>query len=136
GGPARIAPSSRRKAATPRPACHEGSKMPDAPGRKIPLSLPRRWIGDLLHSARAVPGVVVQRQMDVSALRRARALGAPGASWCAAFIKAYALAACDFPELRRAYIPFPWPHLYEHPHSVASVAVERLYRGERAVFFA
>jgi hypothetical protein len=39
------------------------------------------------------------------------------------------------PELRRAYLPFPIPHLYEHPHNVATVATEREYEGERGVFF-
>jgi hypothetical protein len=56
-------------------------------------------------------------------------------SWCAIFTKAYALVAAARPELRRAYLPFPWPHLYEHPHSVASIAVERRWNHEDAVFF-
>jgi hypothetical protein len=91
-------------------------------------------MGDLVYFAGKVPGVVVERRMDVSALAAARA--ARRVSWCAAFTKAYALVAAGSPELRRAYLPFPWPHFYEHPLSVASVAVERFYRGERAVFFA
>ena len=40
------------------------------------------------------------------------------------------------PELRRAYLSFPRPRLYEHPISIASVAIERAYRGENVVFFA
>jgi hypothetical protein len=40
------------------------------------------------------------------------------------------------PELRRAYLPWPRPHLYEHPLSIASVAIERRYQGEDGVFFA
>jgi hypothetical protein len=31
---------------------------------------------------------------------------------------------------------FPFPHLYEHPESVATVAIERHYEGEKAPFFA
>jgi hypothetical protein len=38
--------------------------------------------------------------------------------------------------LRRAYLSFPRPRLYEHPESIASVAVGRDYEGEEAVFFA
>src|SRR5262245_12488808 len=109
--------------------------MSQPTGRNLPVSLPRRWIGDLLHFARKVPAVVVQRHADVAALIQARAAAAPRPSWCAIFTKAYARVAADFPPLRRAYLPFPWPHLYEHPESVASVAVERTYRGEPAVFF-
>jgi len=40
------------------------------------------------------------------------------------------------PEFRRAYLSFPWPHLYEHPIAVASIAIERRYGEEEAVFFA
>ncbi len=109
--------------------------MSDAKGRNLRISLPRRWIGDLLHFARKVPGVVVQRQMNISSLVRARTQTAARPSWTAIFTRAYGLVAAAFPELRRAYLPFPWPHFYEHPISIASVAVEREYRGERAVFF-
>ncbi|MCE9565303.1 MAG: hypothetical protein K8U57_24990 [Planctomycetes bacterium] len=40
------------------------------------------------------------------------------------------------PELRRAYIAYPWTRLYQHPHSIASIAVERNHEGEAGVFFA
>jgi hypothetical protein len=33
-------------------------------------------------------------------------------------------------------MPLPWPHLYEHPLSIASVAVERQLGDEDTVFFA
>ena len=110
--------------------------MHQASGRSIPLSLPRRLIGDLLHFARKVPSVPVQRRLllDRVRLARERAAGRPG--WCAVFLKAYALTAARVPELRRAYLSWPWPHLYEHAFNVASVAVERIYEGEAAVFFA
>jgi hypothetical protein len=39
------------------------------------------------------------------------------------------------PELRRTYLPLPWPHLWEAEESLASVAVEREYCGEPGVFF-
>src|SRR5262249_38849372 len=54
--------------------------------------------------------------------------------WAAIFTKAFALVAAEFPELRRAYCKFPWPHLYEYPTSVATIMMEREYRGEQAVF--
>jgi hypothetical protein len=43
--------------------------------------------------------------------------------------------AAERPELRRAYLSFPWPHLYEHVASVATITVERRYGDEDAVFF-
>jgi hypothetical protein len=105
-------------------------------GRTVALSAPRRLIGDLLHFARQVPSIPVQRRMNVAALAAARAQGPRRVSWCAIFTKAYARTAALVPELRRAYLAFPRPRLYEHPFSIASVAVERVYQGEHAVFFA
>jgi hypothetical protein len=110
--------------------------MPQPVGRKLPLSLPRRFICDLLHFARQVPTVPVERRMDLAAVAAARQAARPRPSWCALFTKAYGLVVAARPELRRAYLSFPWPHLYEHPVGVVSVAVERHFAGEDAVFFA
>src|SRR5947209_9719278 len=94
-------------------------------GRRLPLSPSRRLVGDVLHFARRVPSVVVQRRMHLSELVAARAATTPPVSWSAIFLKAYAAVAVERPELRRCYLPWPRPHLYEHPFSVASFAVER-----------
>jgi hypothetical protein len=110
--------------------------MHDERGRCLPLSLPRRLVGDLLHFAAKVPTVPVQRRMSVASLRDLRRQISRPPGWCAIFTKAFALAAAAYPELRRAYLPWPWPRLYEHPFSIASVAVSRRYEGEDAVFFA
>jgi hypothetical protein len=105
-------------------------------GRRLGLSVPRRVMCDLLAFARAIPTVPVQRPMNVASVAAARARLAPDApGWCALFTKAYALTALHFPELRRAYLSFPRPTLYEHPFSIASIAVERVYQGENAVFW-
>jgi hypothetical protein len=103
-------------------------------GKAIALSVPRRFVGDILHFARQIPTVPVQRQMNLHAVldRREVLTNRPG--WVAIFTKAYALVAEEMPELRRAYVKLPWPHLYEYPESVAAVAVERSYEGEPAVF--
>jgi hypothetical protein len=110
--------------------------MNEQAGRTFPLSVPRRLICDLLYFARQAPTVPVQRRMHLDGLVGARAQAARRVSWCAIFTKAYARVAVQFPELRRAYLSFPTPRLYQHPYSIASVAVERLYGGENAVFFA
>jgi hypothetical protein len=73
--------------------------------------------------------------MQLAPLVRARAAAVPQPGWCAIFTKAYALVAAKRPELRRDYLSFPWPHLYEHAISVATVAIERSFDGENAVFF-
>lgn len=107
-----------------------------ATGRNIALSLPRRLVCDLVHSAHSVPTVPVQRNMNVGPLSFLRAQLQARPSWCVLFTKAYAQVSSEFPELRRAYLSFPWARLYEHPTCAASVAVERLYQGEPGVFFA
>lgn len=105
-------------------------------GRSMALSLPRRLICDLLHFARKIPSVPVQRRIDVARLREARAAVAVRPSWCSLFLKAYGLVAAQIPQLRRSYLSWPCPRLYEHPFNVASVSLRRNYRGEDAVFFA
>ena len=102
-------------------------------GRYFPLSLPRRWISDLLHFARQVPTVPVERTMELSEVMKVRAR--VGVSLPALFLRAFGLASRKHPELRRAYLRYPWARCYEHPYSVASVALERQFQGEPAVFF-
>lgn len=91
---------------------------------------------DLMHASRNVPLVALERKMRLAALVTARAAAAPRPSWSAILTKAFALVAARRPELRRAYLPFPWPHLYEHPDSVAAVAVERRIGSEDGLLFA
>src|ERR1700756_5071099 len=91
------------------------SSMANARGRNIALSVPRRFIGDLVHFAHRIPSVPVERRMHLAAVARAREVLEPRPSWCAVFTKAYALVAERMPELRRAYMSWPKAHLYEHP---------------------
>jgi hypothetical protein len=108
--------------------------MKPSASRYFQLSLPRRWIGDLLYFARKIPSVPVERVMELGELQTHR--DRAGISWPAIFLKAFGLTALRHPELRQALIDYPWPRGYEHSHSVASVAIERQYQGEPAVFFA
>lgn len=110
--------------------------VPFLTGRKIPLSLPRRFVGDLLHSAKKIPSISAERRMDLAATVEARASWESRISWCAIFLKAYSIVSARRPELRRTYLSFPWGHIYEHPINVASFSLERQYQGEDAVFFA
>jgi hypothetical protein len=110
--------------------------MPHNAGFSLPLSPPRRFLCDLLHFAKQIPSVPVQRRINVRRVAEARALAVPRPSWCAVFTKAYALVTNAWPQLRRCYLSFPTPRLYQHAASVASVAVERPFGDESAVFFA
>jgi hypothetical protein len=102
-------------------------------GRWIPLSLPRRLVSDLLSFASKIPILPVQRQMHLGPLQAARAASSSRPAWLALFTKGFALAAQEFPELRRVYLQLPWPHLYEYPDSVAALTIERSIAEEPAV---
>ena len=102
-------------------------------GRALALSRPRRLVADLMYFAAGVPTVPVQRRMGLAPVVAARNATPDRPSWTAIFTRAYALVAAEVPDLRRAYVKFPWHHLYEYPASTAYVTVERDYRGEKAV---
>jgi len=89
-----------------------------------------------MHFAQQVPSVPVQRRMNVAAVVAARQAVPERPSWCGIFTKAFATVAARRPEFRRAYLPHPWPHLYEHPNNIASIAIGRRFEDEDAVFFA
>ena len=92
-------------------------------GRAIPLSIHRRMVIDLLYFARGIPTVPVQKRMSLAPLVAARAACRERPRWTVIFTKAYSLLAQEFPELRRAYVKIPWPHLYEYPVSKATIIV-------------
>ena len=102
-------------------------------GRALKLSASRRLVGDLMRFSMKVPRVSVQRRMNLGPLLKARTSLESRPSWTALFLKGYALLAQETPELRRAYVKFPRPQLYEYPGSIASIAHEREYEDERIV---
>src|SRR5258708_7128000 len=102
--------------------------------RYVRLTLPRLWIRDTIYFGKKSMIVGGSTMLRVSAVMAARRNNQPLVSWSAILIKALALTSKKWPELKRAYIAFPWPHLYEHPHCVATVVVEREWQGARCVF--
>jgi hypothetical protein len=104
-------------------------------GRSIAVSPFRRVVTDLMHFSQQVPAVTIERRMDLSRLVAARAAAAPRPRWTVLFTKAYALLGRDYPDLRRAYLKFPRPRLYEHPHNIAALNVTRRVGDEDVVLF-
>jgi len=86
-----------------------------------------------MHHAQKVPSLPLKRTINIAALVQARQACLVRPSWVALFLKAYSIVALNRPELRRAYVGWPWPSLYEHPYSVCSVLVEREWYGEKIV---
>jgi hypothetical protein len=109
--------------------------LPSESGSRLRLSLPRRQVGDLLHFAAKVPSVPVQRRMCLGPLRAARQKCHVRPKWVLLIAKGFSQIAAELPRFRQSFMTFPWPHLYQHPESVATIAVEREYKGEEAVFF-
>lgn len=82
-------------------------------------------VGDLCRLARRYPLYPLERTFHLPELTALRERTVPRVSWAVLFLKAYALLSADEPRLRQAVMPFPWPHLYEHPHAVGMLAVHR-----------
>jgi hypothetical protein len=90
-----------------------------------PLSINRRLVNDLLYFSRGIPLFPMEREFDLAALSQLRDQAKLRIAWPLLFVKAYGLLAAARPELRQSYQPWPWPHLYQHPQSVAMLAVSR-----------
>jgi hypothetical protein len=112
----------------------QGKGQPFERGRRFKLSVQRRFVVDLLHFAKQVPSIPMQRRMNIADVVGIRRAWVVRPSWTAIFTKAFAIVAAKRPEFRRVFLPVPWGHLYEHPANVASVGVEREYEGEPGVF--
>jgi len=103
-------------------------------GHTIPLSLPRRWIGDLAAFSQKVPTVAAEGVMRVKTIANARRGVPRPPGWCSLITKSFGIVSSRIPELRRTYLGFPYPRLYEHPCSVAAIVINRDFQGEPAVF--
>lgn len=104
-------------------------------GSTIRLTPLRRTMGDLLHAGRKVPLVAIERTMPLADVFAARQRAAARPSWFAVFIKAYAAVSARRPELRRAYLSWPWARIHQHECNVASVAVARRVGDEDGVMW-
>src|SRR6201998_4991137 len=102
-------------------------------GKVRKISLPRRFLADLMHASIGVPFVSLRRPLNVRPLIEARGMMARPPGFAAIFVKAFCLVAKDEPVLRTLYAKWPWPHLYELPRSVAAVAIRRVEDGEDCV---
>jgi len=101
--------------------------------RSYPLH--RRWINDVIHFGQKSQVVGCNWTINLAPVVAARAARQPGIGWAAIWMKALALVGHRRPELRTSFLPFPWARLYVHPFSVCSVAIDRTWNGNPAVFF-
>jgi hypothetical protein len=102
-------------------------------GRIRNISLPRRFVIDLMQASMSVPFVSLSRPLNVRPLIEARAAAGRGPGFAAIFAKAFALVAKEEPVLRTLYAKWPWPHFYELPRSIGMVAIARVIDGEDCI---
>lgn len=104
-------------------------------GRSIALSPFRKLVTDLMYFSGKVPSVTADRTMQLAPLIEARSRAVIRPTWSALFARAYGMLGRDYPVLRQAYLSFPWPRLYEHPHNIASINIERETADEKIVVY-
>jgi hypothetical protein len=103
--------------------------------RTLRLPRYRRFVVDYSNLCRHMPLITLERHMNLKALVDARGNSLLRPSWTAIFIKAYARMALLRPEMRRAFMRYLVPHLYEHYQSRATFIVERLIEGEEVPLY-
>ena len=86
-----------------------------------------------MRHATTVPGVPTERVMELGPVIAARNAVPYRPAWAGIFAKACALTAREHPELRRTFVKWPWPRLYEYDDSIATITVNREHAGEPCV---
>jgi hypothetical protein len=101
-----------------------------ASGKRTAIPPERRLICDIVGIAQQMPLVPLAMTIDVAELARCRRRASPQISWAVVMMRAMALVSREFPALRTVYVPLPWPHFYEHPESIAMLAINREIEGQ------
>lgn len=102
-------------------------------GTRLRLSPARKMVCEIMHHGQKVPSLPQARACNLAVVASARRAATPSPSWTAIFLKAFGLTALRIAELRRAYVSYPWPYLYEHPCTEAAILVHREWQGENVV---
>jgi hypothetical protein len=100
---------------------------------RLPIS--RRLVSDLLYFSKDFPHPSVTRVLQLKPVAEARESSDPRIGWGTLFTKAFADIAARHAVLRQSYLSYPWPHIYQHEHSVVRVAVQRQHLGQDWLFF-
>jgi hypothetical protein len=104
--------------------CDRGAIMSEAIGHARAVSRGRRIICDFLDVSTTVPTVSIQKVIDLSEVSAARKNANPRPSWCSIFTKAYAKVVASRPDLRRAFLTFPWERIFEYNATTADIVIE------------
>ncbi|MCX7422712.1 MAG: hypothetical protein NT013_24680 [Planctomycetia bacterium] len=110
------------------------NQVSDVP-RRLAIPRSRRLVIDLMRLHQQTPTTAHDRICDLTAVAAARANANVRIAWPMLFIKAYGLVAQRYPQLRQIFMRWPWPHLYQHPTSVATVVTFREVDNESWLFW-
>jgi hypothetical protein len=103
--------------------------------RRLAIPRSRRIVIDIMRICQRVPTVAHDRICDLTAVAAAREAASKRVSWAVLFVKAFGIVAEKYPRLRQIYMTWPWPHLYQHPRSVAMIVTHRDVDGEPWIFW-
>lgn len=92
-------------------------------------------MNEVVHFGKKAHMMGASWRINVAPVLAARAEQQQAIGWTAIWMKALALVSRRRPELRTAYLPFPWARLYEHPEFICTVVFERTWQGASALFF-
>ena len=101
--------------------------------RSVPLQ--RRWMNDLVHFGLKSHVMGYDTKINIAHVVAARGTNSAAINWSAIWMKALSLVGQRRPELRSAYLPFPWARIYVHPDTSCTLVIERTWRGASALFF-
>lgn len=90
---------------------------------------------DLLRASMKLPLVTIQKDMNLAEVAAARIAAQPRPSWCSIFTKAYGKVVASRPDLRRAYLTFPFDRIFEYDATTADIAVEMRVGDEDVIAF-
>ena len=102
--------------------------MASPSSRRLPRH--RRTVIDLCRAARSVPVFAVERSWEAQRIEDLRKNASTRVGWPCIFLRAWGLVGQQFPELRQAYLSFPWPRLYQHPVTIGTIAMHRQLENE------
>jgi len=105
-------------------------------GKRVRLSNGRRLVDDVIRIACKMPMAALAGDYEAPMVAKFRRRTHPKISWNVLYLKAYAIVCAQNPELRRAYVSFPWGHMYEHDRTVGMMTIAREHEGEERLFFA
>jgi len=105
-------------------------------GRRLSFSNGRRLVDDVIRVSNQMPMAAFSSEWDVAQIAKLRRMAKPKISWNVLMMKAHAIVCLENPMLRRNYVRFPFPHLYEHHQTVCMMTIGRQHQGEERLFFA